>query len=351
MSSTFVEKQSCWEVTQETHSFVDPITKEHRTLVQTHKTRHAVPSTTGGEPSDELLNLSVFAEVHLLGNAIVRKMPRSESEEDNEPILREATIYTMLKDHPRIAQCLSKGQTQHVDTKYYSNGDLATYLQKNQGSIGPSLLSKWFEQIIEAVDIIHSSGVIHSDLALRQFFLDDSLDVRLGDFNASQYPGHSALGYEKAPHCLPRDYEAPNTTQSDLFAMGSTLYELVVGRVPYDELYPTESESKVILRENDPAAVVSYFERREQADEDIEALYTKQIFPDTSQIFGGELISSCWKGEFQSAKQALDRYRLMQWRQSPFRRLKHAVINFVGVFRERVKLGWKLLDWKRFLVM
>ncbi|KAL2866154.1 uncharacterized protein BJX67DRAFT_372804 [Aspergillus lucknowensis] len=40
------------------------------------------------------------------------------------------------------------------------------------------------------------------------------------------YPGHPALGYEKASYCLPRDYKIPNTILSDIFALGSILYKL-----------------------------------------------------------------------------------------------------------------------------
>lgn len=52
----------------------------------------------------------------------------------------------------------------------------------------------------------------------------------------SQCPEHPALGYVKVTRHLPREYREPNTVESDLFAMGSTLYELVTDNVPYNEL-------------------------------------------------------------------------------------------------------------------
>ncbi|OQD98414.1 hypothetical protein PENSOL_c009G00629 [Penicillium solitum] len=87
--------------------------------------------------------------------------------------------------------------------------------------------SKWFKQILEAVVVIHSFGVIHSDLALRQFF------VHLGDFGSSQSPGYPALDYEKTSHCLPRDYELPNTESSDILLWGLPFYKLVAGKAPF----------------------------------------------------------------------------------------------------------------------
>jgi serine/threonine protein kinase len=244
------------------------------------------------------LIIGIFAEVYLLDNKIIRKVPRSESEEDMRPIIREAMVYEILGVHPRIAEWLSRGRSDYIDIKYYRNGDLANYCQKN--SITAELQSKWFQQILEAVVVIHSHGIIHSDLALRQFFLDDELNLRLGDFNSSQYPGHLALGYEKASHCLPRDYDLPNTEVSDIFALGSTLYELVAGKAPYSELAGPKSD--------DPDVIKAQIQRQHEVDHEIESRYKNHVFPDVSGLFGGNIILGCWRGNFPDAKEALDLY-------------------------------------------
>jgi serine/threonine protein kinase len=140
-------------------------------------------STTGEQPSDRgLIVIGIFAKVHLLDRKIVRKVPRSNSQGDIAPIQREATVYKALGEHPRIAQCLSFGQTDYVDLKYYPNGDLESYLQENASAIEPGQTTKWFEQIIQGVCVIHGCGVVHSDLALRQYFVDEDLNVRFSRF-------------------------------------------------------------------------------------------------------------------------------------------------------------------------
>ncbi|ELR09573.1 hypothetical protein VC83_05528 [Pseudogymnoascus destructans] len=107
------------------------------------------------------------------------------------------------------------------------------YIQTHKESISDASRIRWARQIIEAVALVHEKGIVHADLALRQFFLDSDLNARLGDFGASGYPGQEALGMEGASHCLPRNPDEPNTFVSDLFALGSTLYELGVGDIPY----------------------------------------------------------------------------------------------------------------------
>lgn len=254
--------------------------------------------------NQKLIMIGMFAEVYLVDGQIIRKAPRSLSKEDAEPILREAAIYSILGDHPRIAQCLSLGHSDYVDIKYYHHGDLVTYCRDNE--VSPELQSRWFQQIIEAVIAIHKHGIIHSDLALRQFFVDSDLNVRLGDFNSSQYPGLPALGYEKASHCLPRDYEMPNTVTSDIFAVGSTLYELVAGSSPFQELYPLETQD--VVQSSDSAVIRDRVERQLLADCEVEERFRSQVFPDVSGLFGGDIILGCWEGRFSSAEEALSRF-------------------------------------------
>ena len=58
-------------------------------------------------------------------------------------------------------------------------------------------------------------------------------------------------GWRNTTHCLPRDGDASITKPSDIFALGSTLYEIIQGVTPY--------EGKL--------------------DEEVEKLYIEQIFP------------------------------------------------------------------------
>ena len=55
-------------------------------------------------------------------------------------------------------------------------------------------------QVSEAVVVIHRKGIMHSDLALRQFLLDAKGNTRLSDFEALGYPGQMALWLEGSSH-------------------------------------------------------------------------------------------------------------------------------------------------------
>lgn len=268
--------------------------------------------------AENLLAIGRFSFFHLLDKTVVRKIPLSDSSEDAQPIICEANIYKILGKHPRIAECLSMDRTDYVDIKYYPNGDLESYSRKKKSSIPPALREKWFQQIIEAVDYLHQHGVMRSDLALRQFLLDDELNTRLGGFDKSHHclgpptpsPSPSismSMSMEQVlpDHVFLRDYyqDLHPLLSSDLFALGSTLYELLYGNSPDCELHSSIPDVCSIER-----GFNAWTELSRETQLEIEALYRQQAFPDVTCVFAGEIIMGCWKGEFSSANEALLRY-------------------------------------------
>ena len=137
-------------------------------------------------------------------------------------------------------------------------------------------------QAVEAVVFIHSKDVIHSDLSARQFLVGKyRSNIRLSDFGGSSLQGSEALVMENATHFLPRDEELPNTVQSDLFALGSTLYEIFLGRRPYEGVQ----------------------------DEEVQRLYSAKEFPALSEIAYPEwkiVIQKYWTSEYKYASYVLD---------------------------------------------
>jgi hypothetical protein len=67
------------------------------------------------------------------------------------------------------------------------------------------------------------------------------------------------------------------TVQDDLFALGSVLYELSTGSVPYATL----------------------------KDEDVVRLYTVKKFPPVGNLPMGKIIANCWNESYQSADEVL----------------------------------------------
>ncbi|KAF2022141.1 kinase-like protein [Aaosphaeria arxii CBS 175.79] len=96
-----------------------------------------------------------------------------------------------------------------------------------------SIRLRWDKQLFDAVRFIHSRNVLHGDISCNNVFLNDNLDVKLGNFAGSAIDDLPSLV------CYETSHELPNkdiSTKTELFALGSTLYEIMTGSKPYKDL-------------------------------------------------------------------------------------------------------------------
>ena len=234
----------------------------------------------------ELLMVGSCSATHRLGMVVVR-VARIDCDpeitrENAKAIKVEINAYRILGVHERIATCLYLGPTgDMIVLRFYSTGDLKNYITAH----GPSKLLTWAKQMIEAVEYIHSKGVRHSDIKLCQWLLDSKMNARLSDFNGCGYDAQPLLGissmealsYERQSHFMLRDSWEDSSIKSDLFALGSALYELEHRSIPFVEVSEDE--------------VTEYFMRGN--------------FPSVSGLTLGHMILGCWQGQYNSATEML----------------------------------------------
>jgi len=216
--------------------------------------------------------------VGLLEDNIVQKspLPGSDYKESRNDIEREAEIYQLLGHHDRLVKMI-----RHTDEglflEYMVNRDLKTYLQNHQ-DISTDQRLRWACEAAEGLQLLHSKNIIHCDTKPRNFLLDVDLNLKIIDFAGSTVAGSRSNSCEQTRYYLPRDWREPPTTTTDLFALGSTIYEIMTGISPYGELPSNE----VLER------------------------YRDKNFPDISSVPCGEVIRKCWEREIASAQQVLD---------------------------------------------
>jgi serine/threonine protein kinase len=104
-------------------------------------------------------------------------------------------------------------------------------MQKKQVPL--SLKLRWVEQLFDAVQFIYLRSVLYSDISCNKIFLNDSLNIKLGDFAGSAIDDHLLLV------CYETSYELPGediSTRTELFALGFTTYEIMTGSKLYKDL-------------------------------------------------------------------------------------------------------------------
>lgn len=87
------------------------------------------------------------------------------------------------------------------------------------------------EQLAASLSFIHSKGIFHGDISCNNAFVDESLKLKLGDFAGSSIDDEPPLV------CYDISHEHPDLTnisiRSELFALGSSLYEIMTRSRPY----------------------------------------------------------------------------------------------------------------------
>jgi serine/threonine protein kinase len=191
-------------------------------------------------------------------------------------------------DHLKRKLQLASQNTQNIqeELKYY------LYIHQAQerkslepGRLGlqePGLLLRWAKQAAKSLVFCHSYGVLHGDINCSNFFLDHDLNIKLGDFSGSSIDHSPILICYSTTHQLP---DCPSTTeQTEIFAFGSTLYEMATGYCPYDG----------------------------KADLEVEDLFRQSIFPDVSALGTlGRVILKCWRSEFECMTEVLESIKMI----------------------------------------
>ncbi len=257
------------------------------------------PSPHTRFPKLDLIAVGAFTESYRIGKTARKTYAlygRDEAltAQNMRAIRNEASVYIILKGHPRIAKCLSVCPWKtYVDLEYYPNGNLKKHLNEPLCGVRISRanLEMWARQMIESVAFIHGMGVRHSNLRLEKWALDSTMNARLSDFSSAGFDGNPELGIkgsqaegvETISHHLPRDRAEDSTVHTDLFALGSALYELVSGKLPFEgEMY-----------------------------EDVDRWFAEGRFPDVKGILFEDLILGCWRRGFASADDLLEYGRVI----------------------------------------
>jgi len=141
-----------------------------------------------------------------------------------------------------------------------------------------ALRSRWIRQIAETVAFVHSQGILHADIACNNIFLDDQQNTKVGDFAGASIDGEEARGCYDDGYSHPRDDAAGVSVRSEVFALGSTFYEIMTGAKPY---------------------------QGHQIHE-VEEAFRQERYPDLSSLPAyGHIIERCWKGDYSNVDEML----------------------------------------------
>ncbi|XP_076462190.1 serine/threonine-protein kinase PLK1-like [Babylonia areolata] len=108
----------------------------------------------------------------------------------------------------------------------------------------------YMQQMAEGVQYVHAQCIIHRDLKLGNLLLDDTMDLKIADFGLAARIDFE--GERKMTVCGTPNYIAPEVLQkkghsyeADIWAMGCTMYAMLVGRPPFETSSLTETYQRI----------------------------------------------------------------------------------------------------------
>ena len=214
------------------------------------------------------------AEHSRLGRAAAVKVLTHTTGSDGllERFFNEARIQSSLR-HPNVATLydFTEVQGQPCIIMEYIDGQTLSERIRPSGPMPLAEIVYVFQAIVEAIAYIHDNGVVHRDIKSNNIKVSSSGEVKLLDFGIAKSEASQQLTATGSVIGT-LEYLSPEQlmggvadARADIWALGVLLYEMSVGRVPFEAITIGELCRKIQKVEYTPAAVLNPAVPREVA--------------------------------------------------------------------------------------
>ncbi|XP_071719536.1 probable receptor-like protein kinase At5g59700 [Rutidosis leptorrhynchoides] len=232
----------------------------------------------------------------------INKVDKQEKQVFNAEI---ETLSTCM--HPNIVTLLGycdEGPHMIIVYEFASNGSLEEYL----GPTGKMTNFTWVQRLNLCLDIarglnyIHTSiddkqNIIHRDMKSANVLLNEKLEAMIADFGLSKtyQANHTASTINTkniagTPFYLDPEYEKTGRLKkaSDIYSFGVILFEMLCGRLAYDQIYLKENGNglaPVARRHVKEGKIYEMVDPKIKEERDEENIFTKILNRDSLDTF------------------------------------------------------------------
>ncbi|KAF2211868.1 hypothetical protein CERZMDRAFT_42262, partial [Cercospora zeae-maydis SCOH1-5] len=118
---------------------------------------------------------------------------------------------------------------------YIENGTLRDYLRAYK-HISRSQLHCWILAMAEGLEMLHIHNILHCDFTPANMLLNSSLGLKIADFGCSTINGTTSSGAAGVRFRPCQDWRKLPAKDDDLFALGSSIYEVLTGKPPFEDI-------------------------------------------------------------------------------------------------------------------
>lgn len=174
------------------------------------------------------------------------KVLKGEYESDVAFVRRFAqeaeAVLVLSHDHIVRSYDVGMDECMHYIVLEYVEGDTLKGRIRESGSLPLKTLVDIGGQVLDALSHAHEKGIIHRDVKPQNIIVTPKGKAKLADFgiarqtaseNTQTYMGGNVLG--SVHYLSPEQAKGePVTVESDIYAMGVTLYEMATGVLPFE---------------------------------------------------------------------------------------------------------------------
>lgn len=183
------------------------------------------------------------------------KLPRDE-DIDLEAFKQEATIWLQASGHPNVVPMIEAeiyDEQLVIVSEYVPDGSLGGWLGQHSGR-APSIetASELIDGVLAGLAHLHSRRIIHRDLKPDNILLQHETP-RLADFGIARLlktGSYSSNVSGTFAYMAPEAFDGKRNEQTDVWSAGVIFYQMLAGRLPYDQ--PDTASLVAAIMLNDP---------------------------------------------------------------------------------------------------
>ncbi|OMO87315.1 hypothetical protein CCACVL1_09129 [Corchorus capsularis] len=190
------------------------------------------------------------------GQDVAIKLLRSEHLNENlqKEFSQEVNIMRRIQ-HKNVVQFIgacTRPPKLCIVTEFMSGGSIYDLLHKQKSGLKLPLFCKVAIDISKGMSYLHENKIMHRDLKSANLLMDEKGVVKVADFGVARVQAQSGVMTAEtgtyrwmAPEVIEHK---PYNHKADVFSFGVVLWELLTGKLPYENLTPLQAALGVVQK-------------------------------------------------------------------------------------------------------